>query len=47
VAKSIKATSKEVTEEHLHNWFSTFKSVVEKHAIPPAHIYNMNEIGIS
>jgi len=46
VARSVEAACKEVTEEQLHNWFSTFKSVVEMHAIPPANIYNMDETGI-
>jgi len=46
VAKSLEATGKKVIEEQLHNWFTTFKSVVEKHAIPPANIYNMDETGI-
>jgi Tc5 transposase DNA-binding domain len=45
VAKSIEAVHKEVTEEQLQNWFSTFKCITEEHDILPENIYNMDEIG--
>ena len=45
LAKNIEAVRKEVTEEQLQAWFSTFKSIVNEQEILPENIYNMDETG--